>query len=106
MDLWGRKHPKPLDEEMRYRWRALEEKVSKHAVASGWKEERSLDTQNSQHGSIMSDKAIPAARALSSMGLDLQVLGQIPGRPLRILSTSFILLPTLSLALATWRAPS
>ena len=43
---------------------------------------------------------------LSSIDLDLQLLGQTPGRPLRVVSTSFIFLPTLSRASATWRAPS
>ena len=45
-------------------------------------------------------------RALSSIDLDLQLLGKTLGRPLRILTTVFIFLPTLSLALATWRGPS
>ena len=110
MDVWERKHPKLLDEETRRHWRTLEEEqkeeTAMHAAVRGWKEERSLYTHTSQHDTIMFDRAIFAPHTLSETHCDLQVLGQTPRRPLRILSTGFILLPAPSLALATWRAPS
>ena len=58
-DVWGLKHPKLLDEEMRHRWRALEEGGWQHAVARGWKGERSLKGHSSQHDSSMFDKPVP-----------------------------------------------
>ena len=99
MGVWGRKYPKLLDEEMRHHWTGLEEEIWKHAAARGWKEERFLSRRTTQH--------VPSCLTsllcvLSPIDLDLQLLGQSPGRPLRILSTGFIFLPALSLAFATW----
>ena len=41
------KHPKLLGEEIRHRWKALEEEPSKRAAAREWKEERSSSTHTS-----------------------------------------------------------
>ena len=62
MVVWGRKHPKLLDEETRRRWRALEEGAWKHAAARGSKEKRSSNTRRNQLDS--SCLAKPALRTV------------------------------------------
>ena len=77
----------------------------KPVVARGWTEERFLSRHCVQLDSIVFDKPF-LLHAFAFTDVDLQLLGETPRRFLRILSTGFIFLPTLSLALATGRAPS
>ena len=64
MDVWGKKRPKLLAEEMRHRWEALEEGEWQHAFVRGWREERSLSRNSSQHDSSKFDK--PALRTVTN----------------------------------------